>query len=90
MTQVAAVNWLVYAKVALSSERAEASSPSPDPKAFKDSHGSMGSLLLQVLLVSELPTVTSLKLGLAVEELSCGTETRKDIKRVKCHGQLTM
>lgn len=48
----------------------------------------MGSLLLLVCLVSVLTTVISLKLDLAVEELSCGTEMRKDIKHVKCHGQL--
>ena len=39
VTQAAAVIGLVSAKVALFSERTEASSPRPDPKAFKDPHG---------------------------------------------------
>lgn len=48
----------------------------------------MGSLLLLVRLVSVLTTVITLKLGLAVEELSCGTETRKGKRCVKRRGQL--
>lgn len=48
----------------------------------------MGSLLLLVRLVSVLTTAILLKLGLAVEELSCGIETRKGKRCIKCCVQL--